>query len=76
MIQQLVGRLTPKRREVFLRAREEGLSYQDIAGKMEIGFETVKYHMAEALKFLREGIESQYGSKAMIIFVIWQLGNV
>jgi RNA polymerase sigma-70 factor (family 1) len=75
-IQQLVDQLTPRQREVFLLSREEGLSYEEIARHMGIGFETVKYHMAEALKFLRAGLGSQYGSQAVILFVIWQLGNV
>jgi RNA polymerase sigma-70 factor (ECF subfamily) len=75
-IQSLVNKLTPRQREVFLLSREEGLKYEEIAERMGVGFETVKSHLADALKFLRSEIGKQYGPKAIAIFVIWQLANV
>ncbi len=38
---------------VYLLSREEGLTYEEIAGRLKIGKETVKEHMARALKSLR-----------------------
>jgi RNA polymerase sigma-70 factor (family 1) len=73
-IQNLVDQLTPRQREIFLLNREHGLKYDEIAKKLGIGFETVKYHLAEALKILRAGLTDQYGTEAMVIFIIWQLG--
>lgn len=75
-IQSLVDQLTPKQRQVFLLSREQGLKQEEIAEKLGIGLSTVKSHMVDALKLLREGLANQYGSQAMVIFVIWQLGNV
>ena len=75
-IQAIVDKLSPRQKEVFLLSREEGLKYEEIAKRLNIGFETVKFHLAEALKFLRAEIKDKYGPKATIIFVIWQLGNL
>ncbi|NML22561.1 RNA polymerase sigma-70 factor [Pseudoflavitalea sp. G-6-1-2] len=72
-IQSLVEQLTPRQREVFLLSREEGLKYEEIAQRMGIGFETVKSHLANALKFLRSEIGKQYGSQAIAILIIWEL---
>jgi RNA polymerase sigma-70 factor (ECF subfamily) len=73
-IQSLVDQMSPRQREAFLLSREEGLGYEHIAQRMGIGYETVKYHIAEALRFLRTELGKQYGSDAVIIFMIWQLG--
>lgn len=75
-IQNLVDRLSPKQREVFLLSREEGLKQEEIAQRMGIAISTVKSHLGDALKFLREELTGQYGAQAVIIFVIFQLGNV
>ncbi|HEX2629423.1 MAG TPA: sigma-70 family RNA polymerase sigma factor [Chitinophagaceae bacterium] len=75
-IQSLIGRMPARQREAFLLSREGGLGYEAIAAKMGVGRETVKFHIAEALKFLRTELKDQYGSDALIIIIIWQLGNL
>ncbi len=75
-IKAIVDKLSPRQKEVFLLSREEGLKYEEIAERLNIGFETVKFHLAEALKFMRTELKDRYGAQATIIFVIWQLGIV
>lgn len=75
-IQKLVDQLTPKQRQVFLLSREEGLKQEEIAARLGIGLATVKTHINDALRFLREGLGGQYGSQAIIIVIIWQLENL
>ncbi|MGN6418236.1 MAG: RNA polymerase sigma factor [Pseudobacter sp.] len=75
-IRSLVDRLTPRQREVFLLSREEGLTYEQIATRTGVGFETVKSHLADALRFMRSEIGKQYGEQAIAIVVIWQLAGV
>lgn len=75
-IQSLIGRMPARQREAFLLSREGGLGYEAIAAKMGVGRETVKFHIAEALKFLRTELKDQYGSDALIIIITWQLGNL
>lgn len=45
--------LTEQQKTVFLLSREEGLSYQEIAERMHISKDTVKYHLTNALAIFR-----------------------
>lgn len=45
--------LPPKRRQVFLMSRQQGLSYAAIAKELAISVKAVEEHMRLALKFLR-----------------------
>lgn len=46
-------RLSAQQRTVYILSRDEGLTYQEIADRMQISRETVKYHLVNALKILR-----------------------
>lgn len=73
-IQSVVDRLTPQQRNVYLLSREEGLKQEEIAERLDISLMAVKKHMVNALQFLREEIGQHYGSQAVAIFVVYQLG--
>lgn len=51
-----IATLPPQQRTVFLLAREEKLSYVEIAQKLNLSTYTVKRHMSEALRSLRSRI--------------------
>lgn len=74
-IQRLVDQLTPKQREIFLLSREEGLKHEEIAQRLGIRLSTVKSHLGDALAFLRHGLARQYGAEAVILFILYGLGN-
>lgn len=46
--------LSSQQQMVFKLSRFEGLTYEEIAVKMQISKDTVKYHLVNALKVLRE----------------------
>lgn len=73
-IRSVVDRFTPQQRKVFLLSREQGLKQQEIAQKLNISLFTVKKHMVDALHYLREEVKKNYGSKAIALYVIFQLG--
>ncbi|WP_300603701.1 RNA polymerase sigma factor [Niabella sp.] len=50
----LVAQLPAQRKKAYLLSRDEGLSYEAIAGAMGISKNTVRNHIAEALQFIRE----------------------
>ncbi len=50
---QILNILPPRQQEIFRLSRFEGLSYEEIAVRMNISTHTVKYHMMAALKVLR-----------------------
>lgn len=49
--------LPPKRQEIFRLSREEGLSYEEIAERLDISVNTVKTQMRKALSYLKSYLE-------------------
>ena len=54
----LLNELTPRQKEIFQLSREEGLTHDEIAKKLDISVNTVKKHMANSLAFLKSNIDS------------------
>jgi len=54
LYQKALNALTPKRKEIFILSRHEGLSNKEIADKMDISVKTVENHMTAALFTFRE----------------------
>jgi len=57
-IRDTVSRLSPQRQEVFRLSREENLSYEEIARRMQLSRLTVRNHMLASLKFIRGRMEN------------------
>ncbi|WP_176482744.1 sigma-70 family RNA polymerase sigma factor [Sphingobium sp. D43FB] len=51
-IQRAIDQLPEKTRTIYLLHRREGLSYTQIARKMELSVKSVEYHISSALKYL------------------------
>jgi RNA polymerase sigma-70 factor (ECF subfamily) len=52
-VQTLLNELTPRQKEIFQLSREEGLTHEEIAKRLNISVNTVKKHMVNALSFLK-----------------------
>ena len=48
----MLEQLTPRQKEIFQLSREEGLTHDEIAKKLNISVHTVKNHMVTALAFI------------------------
>lgn len=72
-IRAAIQKLTPQQKLVFLMSRQEGLAHTAIADKLGITERTVKNHMTQALKFLREEIKDAYGDLSLILFILYQV---
>lgn len=57
-IEASIEALSPRRREIFLLSRNKGLKYREIAEELGISIKTVETQMGQALKELREKLES------------------
>jgi RNA polymerase sigma-70 factor (ECF subfamily) len=57
-VQSLLNELTVRQKEIFQLSREEGLTHDEIAKKLDISVNTVKKHMANTLAFLKQQIDS------------------
>lgn len=67
-IRDVIASLPERCREVFELSRFEGLTYQEIAGKLDISVKTVENQMSKALRILREKL-AQYLS--LVIWLLW-----
>lgn len=62
-----LGGMSSQCREVFVKSRFEGLTYNEIAQQMNISVNTVKYHLKNALSVLRSGLGKYFLAILMII---------
>ncbi|MBD5308553.1 MAG: sigma-70 family RNA polymerase sigma factor [Bacteroides sp.] len=51
-----IAALPPRCREVFLAAKRDGLTYNEIAAELKISVKTVENHMSKALSSLRDAL--------------------
>ena len=58
LAEQFVNKMLPQQQKVFRLRLEEGLSYKEIGHKLGLSRNTVKYHLSEASKKLREAFKS------------------
>lgn len=54
IIFKIIEKLPPKRKEIFKLSRIEGLTYREIAAKLNISENTVDTQMRKSLEFLRK----------------------
>ena len=72
-IQQAVNKLSPQQRKIFLLSRHDGLKHKQIAEQLGVSINTIKTHLGQALRFLREEVDQQYKLQATAIWVMLQL---
>ena len=58
-VNDVIESMPERRREIFLLSRNEGLTYTEIANKLDISKNTVENQMVSALKTIREKINSK-----------------
>lgn len=73
MIAGFVGKMDPKRQKIFILSREQGLSREEIAAELGMPVNTVRWHLVEALRYLRQELTHLYGPQAIALFVLHQL---
>jgi RNA polymerase sigma-70 factor (ECF subfamily) len=68
-----IERLPPVRKQVFKMSRNEGLSYDEIATRLNISRNGVKDHIVKALLFLRNYIRLHSDSFQILLFLFSNL---
>ncbi len=66
-VQTLLDQLTARQKEIYLLSREEGLTHEEIAQKLNISESTVNNHLVKTIKFLKSHIDS--GLAVNILFI-------
>ena len=69
-VNALIDRMPAKRKQVFVLVREYGLSYEEVSERLGISKLTIKKHMNEALRFLREEAAGVYGVSYVLPVVV------
>lgn len=72
ILNQIVDQLPPQQQKIYKMAKWDGLSHQKIGEDLGISTETVKKHMAQALKFVRVKI-SPYMNMFMTLLLFFKL---
>lgn len=57
-IAQLIEQLPPKRKEIFILSKTEGLTYEEIATHLNLSVKTIESQMSKALYEIRSQIKS------------------
>lgn len=68
LLRAAVKSLPPQRQLVYKLKHEDGLSYEEIAGKLHISKHTVRNHIAEALQAIRTYLLKNAGILLFLIF--------
>lgn len=70
LLQEALGQLTEKRKEIFLLRMEENLSLDEIAAKLSISRNVVKKQLYAAIASIREYIHRQGGISAGLLMLL------
>ena len=68
---KLIEDLPPRRKEVFILSRFQGLRYKEIAQRLNISLKTVEGQMSQALKFLEENLQEYLPVFLLCLFQGW-----
>ena len=71
LLLQAIQQLPPQKKIIYKLNREEGLTLEQIAEKMQLSRNTVRNHLAEALSFIRTFIQEH--AKSIIAFNILRI---
>ncbi|QEC42946.1 RNA polymerase sigma factor [Pseudobacter ginsenosidimutans] len=70
LLNKAVANLSTQQRAVYQLAREQGLSYNEVAAQLNISPNTVKNHLTIALKYIREYLRHHASPTVMIIALL------
>lgn len=68
LISEAIAKLPPQQQLVFKLSRQEGLSREDVANQLHISPNTVRNHLADALKFIRAFL---HDAAFIFLLLIW-----
>jgi RNA polymerase sigma-70 factor (ECF subfamily) len=69
-IDKLIDKLPPKRREVFILSRKEGLSNKKIAERLQITESTIETQLLKASTFMKNQMQKHYEFQLLILFML------
>jgi RNA polymerase sigma-70 factor (family 1) len=71
LIEEALEQLSEQKKKIFHLSRNEGLSHDEIAGIMQLSKSTVKNHLSETLKHVKDHISHQPDGEALLL--LWAI---
>ncbi|NML36623.1 RNA polymerase sigma-70 factor [Chitinophaga sp. G-6-1-13] len=75
VLQRVLATFPEDQRAIFSMSRDEGLTYREIADRMEISVKTVEKKISQALGAIRKGMDSAFPLLLGVIAVLEQNNN-
>jgi len=70
ILQAAEDQLTPRQKEVYRLGKQEGLKYEDIAQTLQVSKDTVKFHMTEALRSIKEYLTRHEKNLTLFVMIL------
>ena len=70
-LEQLIGQMPDRRKKIFIKRKQEGISVSEIAKSMDISPKTVENQITEAMNFLKKAFEKDH-IMGMVFLYIFQ----
>jgi RNA polymerase sigma-19 factor, ECF subfamily len=70
LIRQAIGRLTSQQQAIYKMTREQGLSHEQVAKELNISPNTVRNHVVNSLKIMREYLKDHASPLLLIISLL------
>lgn len=72
-LQRALDQLSPRQKLIFTLSRNQGMKHEEIASRLHISRHTVKTHLVQALKTLRDTLHFQSDRLLLFIFIFTQI---
>lgn len=70
LIRQALEKLSKQKQMVFHLSRNEGLSHDEIAQRLNISKSTVKNHLSETLRHIRTHLSGHYDAELLLLLIL------
>lgn len=74
LLDEAISKLPPQQRQVYIYSKKTGLSYDEIASKMNLSRNTIRKHLELANRFVRNYINGHLNSCVMAPLVLFSIG--
>jgi RNA polymerase sigma-70 factor (family 1) len=73
LVQEALQQLSEQKKMIYHLSRNEGLSHDEIAEKLQLSKSTVKNNLSATLKHIRLHLERNHGTTAVLLFFLYYM---